>query len=177
MSSTAAPIPQVQEAPIPPAEDNNDSGLVDPPQAEQHKHDNGLIDGKRRSHRLRGVKTAQVEFLQLEEDSPLMRRKRQRKVKSTFKIPFDDLCGGIIQVIYSMLKDPRDVYNLSQCDQRIRSLVTYEHVVRAAVSHGNQRTTRTITRIVNLVHLQYIFVPSVYRLLRLVNGKSCERGK
>jgi len=136
------------------------------------KGTNRVIDGKRVSRRLRGENTL---LLQLEDADPVA--KKPRKKKSDFKLPFDDLCGGVIQVIYSMLKDPRELFNLSQCSKRLRSLVAYEHVIRAAIFHPGQHSTNIIAKIVNLVNHQYIFVPTVQRLLRLVNGTCCERGK
>ena len=137
---------------------------------------NGFIDGKRRSRRVRDLKTTQIKILQVD-DPPVVKKKRKlRKHTSNFKIPFDDLCGGIIQVIYSMLNDPRDLYRISQCSKRLRSLVAYEHVVRAAV-FGNKMSSFTMSTMAHLTQHQVIFVPSVQRLLRLVNGTCCERGK
>jgi len=148
----------------------------------------GLLDGKRRSRRFCAVNSV-VSYAEVHEEElgeqedvdgehPVAKKPRKQiQKKADFKIPFDDLCGGIIQVIYSMLKDPRDLFNLSQCSIRLRSLVTYDHVIRAAVFHGNQQSASTIRHIVQSVQQQVIFVPTVQRFLRLVNGTCCERGK
>ena len=55
------------------------------------------------------------------------------KKQTDYKIDFDLLCGGIIQIIYGFLSTSRDLFNLSQCGKRLRSLVSYEHVIRSAV--------------------------------------------
>ena len=94
-----------------------------------------------------------------------------------YKIDFDLLCGGIIQIIYGFLSTSRNLSNLSQCSKRLRSLVSYEHVIRSAVFGPKKESRKTIENIVARVGDRFMFVPSVQRLLRLVNGKRCERGK
>ncbi len=96
-----------------------------------------------------------------------------------FKMPIDDLCGGIIQNIYSYLDDSRDLYNFSQCSKWLSSLVKYEHVVQVAVFENKKsyQYKKIIDRVEHALDKNSIYVPSVHRLLRLVNGVRCERGE
>ena len=96
------------------------------------------------------------------------------KKQTDYKIDFDLLCGGIIQIIYGFLSTSRDLFKLSQCSKRLRSLVSYEHVIRSAVFGPRYQS---VENIVARVEARSIFVPSVQRFLRLVNGTRCERGK
>ena len=96
------------------------------------------------------------------------------KKQTDYKIDFDLLCGGIIQIIYGFLSTSRDLFKLSQCSKRLRSLVSYEHVIRSAVFGPRYQS---VENIVARVEARFIFVPSVQRFLRLVNGIRCERGK
>ena len=90
--------------------------------------------------------------------------------------PFDHLCEDIIRNIISMINDPREILNLSLCSTRIRQCVTYENVIRAAVFAGNKFVRRSMESLIELLHHQNIYVPTPQRLLRIVNGKRCERG-
>jgi hypothetical protein len=99
------------------------------------------------------------------------------KKQTDYKIDFDLLCGGIIQIIYGFLSTSRDLFKLSQCSKRLRSLVSYEHVIRSAVFGPKNESFKTAEDIVTRVADRFIFVPSVQRFLRLVNGTRCERGK
>jgi hypothetical protein len=99
------------------------------------------------------------------------------KEPTNYEIDFDLLCGGIIQIIYGFLSTSRDLFNVSQCSKRLRSLVSYEHVIRSAVFSPMDEQVKKIKNIVARVGERFIFVPSVQRLLRLVNSKRCERGK
>ena len=95
-------------------------------------------------------------------------RKRQKS-----KIELESLCDDIMRMIFLMLNDPRDLYHLTLCNKRLRSILTYENVIRASVFHGGN-VSKTMSGIVD--GLNNTFTPSIYRLLRLVNGKRCERG-
>jgi hypothetical protein len=95
-------------------------------------------------------------------------RKRQKS-----KIEFEFLCDDIMRLIFLMMNDPRDLYHLTLCNKRLRSILTYEHIIRAAVFHGGH-VAKTMTGVIE--GLNNTFTPSIYRLLRLVNGKRCERG-
>jgi hypothetical protein len=99
------------------------------------------------------------------------------KEPTNYEIDFDLLCGGIIQIIYGFLSTSRDLFNVSQCSKRLRFFVSYEHVIRSAVFSPMGEQVKKIKNIVARVGERFIFVPSVQRLLRLVNGKRCERGK
>jgi len=92
------------------------------------------------------------------------------------KISFDDLDDLVIQIIISYISSPRTLLNTSQCSKRISKLVTYEHVIRAAVLGGNKNASTSIENVVTSVDNNVIYVPTVQRLLRLANGRCCERG-
>ena len=113
------------------------------------------------------------------EDETTIKQPREilYKKQTDYKIDFDLLCGGIIQIIYGFLSTSRDLFNLSQCSKRLRSLVSYEHVIRSAVFGPKNQSFKTAEDIVARVEDRFIFVPSVQRFLRLVNGIRCERGK
>ena len=147
-----------------------------------------IVDGKRRSQRTRkrdaNQQTEDGIDLQINEgftravmtvDHPRPPKKR-RKPKCTFKIPFDDLCGGIIQVILSMVPTARDLFHVSQCSKRLRSLITYEHIIRSAIVGGNNYAARSMDSLVNLINQQLIYVPTPMRMLRIANGRCCELG-
>ena len=147
-----------------------------------------IVDGKRRSQRTRkrdaNQQTEDGIDLQMNEgftravmtvDHPRPPKKR-RKPKCTFKIPFDDLCGGIIQVILSMVPTARDLFHVSQCSKRLRSLITYEHIIRSAIVGGNNYAARSMDSLMNLINQQLIYVPTPMRMLRIANGKCCELG-
>lgn len=97
-----------------------------------------------------------------------------------FKIPIDDLCGGIIQNIYSMMNDPKDIWNFSRCSKRLQDLVDYRSVIRAAtfnsVLNKKEAPIKSLGRITRCLDRNIIFVPSPLRLLRLMIGSRCEMG-
>ena len=97
-----------------------------------------------------------------------------------FQIPIDDLCGGIIQRIYSMLNDPRDIWNFSRCSKRLGELVEYKSIVRAAAFNAiireKEKPIRILKTIERAMSAESAYVPSPQRLLRVVNGTRCEMG-
>ena len=140
--------------------DNCQEASVGPPSIQQPK------TKKRRKSQSKEVKNA------IEKPKIILYRER-----TDYEIDFDLLCGGIIQIIYGFLSTSRDLFNVSQCSKRLRSLVSYEHVIRSAVFSPMDEQVKKIENIVARVGDRFIFVPSVQRLLRFVNGKRCERGK
>jgi hypothetical protein len=128
-----------------------------------------IVDGKRRSQRTRKRNPQQP----AEDEAGIQ---FQLKPKCTFKIPFDDLCGGIIQVILSMVPTARDLFHMSQCSKRLRSLISYEHIVRSAIVGGNNYAARSMDSLVTLINQQLIYVPTPMRMLRIANGRCCELG-
>uniref|UniRef100_A0A7S3QJ38 F-box domain-containing protein n=1 Tax=Chaetoceros debilis TaxID=122233 RepID=A0A7S3QJ38_9STRA len=97
-----------------------------------------------------------------------------------FKVPIDNLCGGIIRNIYSMMNDPRDIWNFSRCNKRLRDLVDYRSVIRAATFNSvldkKEAPIKSLGRITRCLDRNIIFVPSPQRLLRLMIGSRCEMG-
>jgi hypothetical protein len=140
--------------------DNCQEASVGPPSIQQPK------TKKRRKSQSKEVKNA------IEKPKIILYRE-----PTSYEIDFDLLCGGIIQIIYGFLSTSRDLFNVSQCSKRLRSLISYEHVIRSAVFSPMDYQVKKIENIVARVGDRFIFVPSVQRLLRFVNGKRCERGK
>ena len=102
-------------------------------------------------------------------------------VTPPFQMPIDNLCGGIIQRIYSMLNDPRDIWNFSRCSKRLGELVEYKSIVRAvafnAIIREKKKPLRILKTIERAMSAESAYVPSPQRLLRVVNGTRCEMGK
>ena len=97
-------------------------------------------------------------------------------IDPNYKIDLEAFDGHIIQRIMCFLPTPRDLYNISRCNKRIASFVTYQHIIRSAVIGGDKHTNQTVKSLVKSIDQKHIYVPSKARLLRLVNGKCCERG-
>mmetsp|Transcript_50160 Transcript_50160/g.150993 ORF Transcript_50160/g.150993 Transcript_50160/m.150993 type:complete len:624 (-) Transcript_50160:56-1927(-) len=87
---------------------------------------------------------------------------------------FESLCDDIIHLIYEMLGSAKDLFRLSLSSKHLLSLVTPEDVIRASIFQGGH-AQKTITEVTAAVQRRTIYVPSAMRLLRLANGKKCER--
>ncbi len=94
-------------------------------------------------------------------------------IDPNFRIDFDQFDGLILQTILSFLPSARDLLYMTQCSKRLASLVTYEHIIRASILGP---ITSTILGCIPAIGNNLIYVPSKMRLLRLANGKCCERG-
>ena len=88
--------------------------------------------------------------------------------------PFENIMPEIITNIMIYLDDSQDVYNFSKCAKFIRDAVTPEVVVRSAV-FGGGRSREALACVMRYVQNRSIHTPSKLRLLKLVNGKRCER--
>jgi hypothetical protein len=88
--------------------------------------------------------------------------------------PFEILPLDVLPNVFLFLDSARDVYNLASSSKYLRQIVTSEIVVRSAV-FGGGKTREALGDIMNAVQKKSIHVPSTFRLLRLVNGKKCER--
>ena len=99
-------------------------------------------------------------------------KKHKDNVQSSHRL--DALDSFVLETVFSFL-DSRTLFNVAFCSKAIRARVTHEAVVRSAVLSGGV-ATKTIQRMTFLLELRAIWVPSPLRLLRLVNGRSCERG-
>lgn len=69
---------------------------------------------------------------------------------------------------------PRSMLALSMTFKTLRNAITTELVVTSAMLHGGH-AKKTVEEIFLLMSKQCIYAPSPLRLLRLVNGKLCER--
>lgn len=87
-----------------------------------------------------------------------------------------DLVQGLIMdSIFSYL-DSRALYRLACLTAKsMTEFVTLKHVVYSAVASGGN-AQRSMDRIVALLKKEQIHAPSKLRLLRILNGKTCERG-
>ena len=99
-------------------------------------------------------------------------KKHKDNVQSSHRL--DALDSLVLETVFSFL-DSRTLFNVAFCSKAIRARITHEAVVRSAVLSGGV-ATKTIQRMTFLLELRAIWVPSPLRLLRLVNGRSCERG-
>lgn len=117
-------------------------------------------------------------------EAPLPENKRSRS--DNIKDPPDDIIEEVSSEslqeyvfsieemcthIYSYLK-LRDLMRISFSSKRMTDRLTYQHVISLAMVQSSHSKT-TVERIAQQAEL--IYVPSPQRLLRLTNGKRCER--
>lgn len=94
-----------------------------------------------------------------------------------YKIDFDLLCGGIIQNIFSYIPSTRGLFSLSQMSKRLRSLLTYEHIVRVVVLSDKKEKIKDLENLISsCTEARFIYTPSVQRLLRMMVSNKCELG-
>jgi len=129
---------------------------------------------KRILHDINSVDNARGNLLSQEDKFKARKRRRRRPVNGPV-LTFDSLCDDVINVIYMMLDSPRDLYNIAFCSKRLLSIVSYEHILRSAIFQ-QKNPAKTAVTIFEAVQQSSIYVPSISRLLRLVNGRRCERG-
>jgi len=75
--------------------------------------------------------------------------------------------------IFSYL-DTKELYAMSKTSKFLRGLIQHKHIVRSALINGGH-TKKSMERIFELVKSRKIWIPSALRLLRICNGKRCER--
>ena len=73
-----------------------------------------------------------------------------------------------------MLLTQKSLYAVSRTRKSMKEMIQYDHVVRSAVFEGHPAKT-SMENIVDLLKKDHIWTPSVQRLLRLMNGKRCEK--
>lgn len=103
------------------------------------------------------------------EDEQKMPTKRLKMTASEGAVLHTDA----FQVVMEYLA-PRELFRLAFCSKELMNSVTTKMVVRSALLHGGHAKS-TIQKIAPLMKTHSIFVPTPLRLLRLVNGKRCER--
>jgi len=81
--------------------------------------------------------------------------------------------GLVTNAVFSYL-DVRELLAVSSTSRWVRARIRHHHVVRAALLHGGHAKT-SMERLVPLIRVRQIWTPSPLRLLRLVNGKRCEK--
>jgi len=83
------------------------------------------------------------------------------------------LNSDISSEIFSFL-DIRSLYNVTMTSKEGMKLLRHEHVVRSAMMQGGHSKT-SMERLVPLIENRCIWIPSPLRMLRLMNGRTCER--
>mmetsp|Transcript_32434 Transcript_32434/g.78767 ORF Transcript_32434/g.78767 Transcript_32434/m.78767 type:complete len:576 (-) Transcript_32434:86-1813(-) len=81
-------------------------------------------------------------------------------------------CTDIVSELFSFL-DAKSLLKFS-CVKDFSSLLTYQHVVRAAMMSGGYGAT-SLERMIAPIQNQMVWIPSPQRLLRVVSGKRCEK--
>jgi hypothetical protein len=104
------------------------------------------------------------------------KKEKKRRIQSWEQNhpPFEMLVPEVLRLVFLYLDSVRDIYNLSKCSKYIRQAISPEVVIRSAVFNGG-KTWSSMSQVMDLVQKRAIQVPSTFRLLRLVNGKLCER--
>jgi hypothetical protein len=113
----------------------------------------------------------------LEEAEATLSRKNKKKRLESFERthpPLELIPPEVLTHIMSYMDDSKDIYNFAKCSKHIRDAVTPEVVIRSAVFAGG-KTRKAIQDVMTHVQNKAIHVPSTFRILRLVNGKQCER--
>lgn len=81
--------------------------------------------------------------------------------------------SDVASEIFSFL-DIRSLYNVTMASRLGMCLLRHEHVVRSAMMQGGHSKTN-MERLFALIEKRCIWIPSPLRMLRLVNGRTCER--
>jgi len=81
--------------------------------------------------------------------------------------------GPVASTVFSFLT-LRELLLVSSTAKSLRAHLRHEHVVRSALLHGSSAKT-SMEKLVRLIRERQIWTPSPLRMLRLVNGKRCER--
>lgn len=103
--------------------------------------------------------------------------KKRRKLKWTRNHPqVEMLPVELLPKIFSYLDNVNLVYKLSVLSKSFRHAITPELVVQTAVFQGG-KPKQVMERIMKSVKDKSIYIPSIFRLLRLVNATMCERGE
>lgn len=106
--------------------------------------------------------------------------KKRRKDKWIRNHPVDPfvemLPFALLPKIFSYLDSVNLVYKLSLLSKSFRHAITPELVVQTAIFQGG-KPKQVIERIMKSVKDKSIYIPSIFRLLRLVNATMCERGE
>ena len=109
---------------------------------------------------------------------PAQKKQRKDKVKDapTTKPPFEMLPQEVLTHMMLFLDNARDIYALSMVgSKQIRGAITTEVVVRSAVFSGGKQQRRMKELVENGIQKKAVYLPDTFRLLRLLNGRQCER--
>jgi hypothetical protein len=85
----------------------------------------------------------------------------------------DNVIGDALELVMAYLA-PKELFRLTFTCKALQKRVTTKMVVRSAMIHGGN-PKQNILELYPLMKDQSIHVPSPVRLLRLVNGKKCEK--
>jgi len=94
----------------------------------------------------------------------------------------DLFANGLVTTMVCSFLDVKELLHLAMCSKFIGEQIKHEHVVVSALMHGGHAKS-SMERLVGLIrgntnqqqHQRKIYVPSPLRMLRLMNGKRCER--
>lgn len=111
------------------------------------------------------------------EDSPSRASKRLKlKARKEEAVTISSTLFGCSDIVSELLAflDTKSLLQFSCVNKGFSSLLTYEHIVRAAMMTGGY-TAESLNRVISPIRDQMIWIPSPQRLLRLVSGKRCEK--
>ena len=135
-------------------------------------------------------------FMALEQEMP-RKKKRRTKPKPIWKQdkpPLEDLPIDVLENILTYIGDTRDLFNLvNQAKPFRKAIIPRPDIVISAAIYGggaaattsnnnNRKNTSTydskavIESFFKQIQNKSIHIPSTLRLLRVINGVSCERG-
>lgn len=87
---------------------------------------------------------------------------------------FHELPSEIFSLVLQFLS-PRQILALASCSSMIMQYVTYELVIRNTVLAGGAHPVFNLNAVFRGLGRQAIYIPSPMRLLRIMNGRRCER--
>ena len=92
------------------------------------------------------------------------------------KPPFEMLPPEVVSHMMLFLDNARDIYSLSMIGSKhVRGAITTEIVVRSAVFAGEKQKHRITELVEKGIQKKAVYLPDTFRLLRLLNGRQCER--
>ena len=110
---------------------------------------------------------------------PAQKKQKLAKAKDapgSAKPPFEMLPKDILTHMMLFVDNARDIYALSMVGSKhIRGAITTEVAVRSAVFAGGKQQRRIEELVKKGIQKKAVYLPDTFRLLRLLNGRQCER--
>jgi hypothetical protein len=105
---------------------------------------------------------------------PPLLSKKQRMNDEDPATTFEDIDPDALDRILAFL-DVASLFQFAFSSKQFRAMLTHEHVVRSGRNSGGF-SSQSVSKVIDLAaKRKTIFLPSPLRLLRLANGKRCER--